>query len=217
MVWEEGRQLLSNTNWAHSWSSTSVRNGEGFVEVQVANIGPDASGGTQTHLCIHISAIHINLAAVFVDKFTNFLDVAFEHPVSGWISDHERRKVITVLLNLGREIIKVYIPQVITLDSNNTHARHNSGGGVGPVCGDGDDTHVPMSLTIILVIGCDDLKPKVFALRACVWLQRHRVESRDVRKIVDHLLHHLHISLHLLDRCERVELANGRPGHRDHL
>ncbi len=67
------------------------------------------------------------------------------------------------------------------------------------------------------VVRADREQPRVLALRAGVRLQRHRGEAGDLGEPGLELREHLVVALRLVGRGERVELAELRPRHRDHL
>ena len=74
-----------------------------------------------------------------------------------------------------------------------------------------------MGVAPILVILPDHHQPGVFALRAGVRLQRHRREAGDLTQHPFELGEDRLIARRLIDRRERVQLAELRPGNRQHL
>ena len=78
-----------NPNWPHAWPTATVRNTEGFMEIQMANISTKIGGTTQAHLSIHIRAVHINLAAMSMNHLANFRNPFFKNAVSGRIGHHQ--------------------------------------------------------------------------------------------------------------------------------
>ena len=71
--------MLRHANRPHAGSTTSVGNGKGFVQVQVANIGPDVTRTREPNLCVHVSAVHVNLAAVLVNDPGDFGNRLLKH------------------------------------------------------------------------------------------------------------------------------------------
>jgi hypothetical protein len=74
-------EMLSNADWSHAGAATAVRDAEGFVQIEVANVRAHVGGTAETDLRVEIRAIHIDLAAVGVDDFANFFDGFFEDAV----------------------------------------------------------------------------------------------------------------------------------------
>merc|ERR1719223_1079471 len=64
VTWDEWLQMLLESNGSDTWSTTTVRNGEGLMQVQVTNIGTNGSWRGQTQLGIHVGTIHIDLSTV---------------------------------------------------------------------------------------------------------------------------------------------------------
>jgi hypothetical protein len=58
-----------------------MRDAERLVEVQMADIRPDIRRAAQSDLRIQVGAIHVNLAAMGVDDFTNLFDGFFKNAV----------------------------------------------------------------------------------------------------------------------------------------
>ena len=51
-----------HSNGSHSRTTTTVRNAEGFVQVQVTNIGSIITRSTEANLCIHVCTIQVHLS-----------------------------------------------------------------------------------------------------------------------------------------------------------
>jgi len=64
-------------------------NGKGFMQVQVAYIGPDGGRIGKPHLGVHVGAVHVYLSAVLVNKLRNLPDRGFKYPMGGRIGDHQ--------------------------------------------------------------------------------------------------------------------------------
>src|SRR5450756_393247 len=94
MRWKELNQMLCNGNRANARTAASVRNGECFVQIQVANVGSNAARIGQPNLSVHVSAVHINLSAMRMNNLAQFGDRRLINSVSRWISHHETRQGI---------------------------------------------------------------------------------------------------------------------------
>ena len=83
--------------------------------------------------------------------------------------------------------------------------------------GGGDQADVAMRLAARGVIAADRQQPGIFALRAGIRLQRDRVIAGDVAQPLLEPREQRVIARGLLARRERMQVAEFRPGQRDHL
>ena len=58
--------MLRDTDWADAWAAATMWDAEGFVQVQMADVGTDVARPAKTDLRVHIRAVHVNLTAVTV-------------------------------------------------------------------------------------------------------------------------------------------------------
>src|SRR5690606_19759803 len=72
MVGQEWHQVLGHANRPHTRATATMRYTECFMQVEVTDIGSDASRAGEAHLCVHIGTVHINLSAVLVNNLTYF-------------------------------------------------------------------------------------------------------------------------------------------------
>ncbi|MNY08856.1 hypothetical protein D3C86_1417320 [compost metagenome] len=80
--------MFSHTDRTNSRTTTTVRNCEGLMKIQVTNVCPDITRTCESNLRIHIRTIHIDLSAVIVCQLCNFFDIRIEESISRRISDH---------------------------------------------------------------------------------------------------------------------------------
>ena len=64
-------ELLSNSDRTNARAAAPVRYTKGLVQVQMANISANEARAGQPDLCIHIGPIHVDLASMSVNDFTN--------------------------------------------------------------------------------------------------------------------------------------------------
>ena len=67
MARQEGHEMFRHANGPHAWATAPVGNGEGFVEVQVTHVRANHARAGESHLRIHVGAIHVHLPTVGVD------------------------------------------------------------------------------------------------------------------------------------------------------
>ena len=102
--------MRCNTNGANAGTAAAVGNAECFVQVEMADIRAEISGPAEAHLGIHVGSVHVNLAPVGVNEFTNFADALLKNSVRTRIRHHERCQVGGVLVHLGAQIIEIDVP-----------------------------------------------------------------------------------------------------------
>ena len=62
------------------WTTTTVRNGKGLMQVEVTDICTDMRRRGQTYLGIHVGAVHINESAILVNDLTYPMMVSSNTP-----------------------------------------------------------------------------------------------------------------------------------------
>jgi hypothetical protein len=126
-------QLGTTTDAPDARTAPAMRHGKGFVEVEVADISANGAWARPTDLSVHVSAIHVNETAVFVDELAELCNGGFIDAVSGRIGDHDAGEIIVVSLDLSAEVIDIDVAVVITADRDNRETCHGGGGRVGAV------------------------------------------------------------------------------------
>ena len=107
--------------------------GEGLMEVEVADVSTDEAGVGEPYLRVHVRTIHIDEGTAVVDALTEVDDVRLEDPVRAWVGDHHRSEFVTMLLGLLHEVLPVHIPMFVTGDDHALVATLRGRGGVCPV------------------------------------------------------------------------------------
>ena len=64
MAGQKWNQMFGDADRSHAGTTTTMRDTESLVQVQMAHISADKAGRGQPHLRVHVCTIHINLAAV---------------------------------------------------------------------------------------------------------------------------------------------------------
>src|SRR2546423_13719110 len=108
-------------------------NAEGFVQVQVAHVGTTNGGAGQSNLGVHVGAVHVDLPAVPVDDFADFLHALFEHAVRARVGDHQAGEIRGVLGRLALEILDLDASIRIACDGDDLESRDHGAGGDGSV------------------------------------------------------------------------------------
>ena len=64
---QERRQVRGDADRPHAGAAAAVRDAEGLVQVEVADVGADVARAAEADLRVHVGAVHVDLAAVLVD------------------------------------------------------------------------------------------------------------------------------------------------------
>ena len=93
---------------AHPGASPAVRNREGLVQVEVADVGPDQRRTGETDLGVHVRPVHVNLSALLVNDLADGADVILEDAVRRGIGDHQAGEPIPVVGRLRSKVAHVH-------------------------------------------------------------------------------------------------------------
>ena len=91
MARQERRQVFGHADRTHPWSTSSMRNTKGLVQIQMTDIGAQFPRAAMSHLGVEVGAVHINLSSRFVYDATDLFDRFFEYAVRRGVGDHQGR------------------------------------------------------------------------------------------------------------------------------
>ena len=168
-------------------------------------------------LGVHIGAVHIHLAAVFMDDAADVADAFFIHAVGGRVGNHQRAQRIFILFGLGFQVGNIHVAVLVGIHDHNLHTGHVGGGGVGAVGGARNQAHVAFGVALRFVVAADGHHAGVFALRAGVGLDTDGVKAGNGLELLLQAVDHFQAALHLFARGKRVHVGEFRPGNRNHL
>ena len=168
---QEGREVRHHADRAHAGAAPAMRDAEGLVEVQVADVRADVARAAEPDHRVHVRAVEIDLAAMLVNDGADILDALLEHAMRARIRHHERRQVGRMLLGLRLQVGDVDVPVRVGLHDNHLHADHDRARRVRAVRRLRDQTDATMPLLARLVIRADHEKSRVLALRSGIGLQ----------------------------------------------
>ena len=84
-----GSEVRLHADRPYSGTSAAMRDTKSLMQIQVTNIGSEIGWAAEPDQGVHVRAIHINLASMFVDDFTNLPDPLFENSVRRRIGHHQ--------------------------------------------------------------------------------------------------------------------------------
>src|SRR2546425_823425 len=122
----------------HSRSTSTVGDAEGFMQVEVADVGAADGGAGEADLRVHVGAVHVDLAAVVVDDFADLLHALFEHAVRARVGDHQAGEVLRVLGGFALEVFDFDAAVGVAGDCDDLEAGDDGAGGIGAVGAGGD-------------------------------------------------------------------------------
>ena len=146
MARQKFNEMFRHANRSDARSAAAVRNAKRLVQIQMADVRADVRRAAQADLRVHVRAVHINLSAVGVDDFANFLDGFLKHAVRGRIRDHQAREVVFVRLGFGAQIGHVNVAVLVARDGDDFQSGHDGAGGIRAVRGSRNQADVAMRL-----------------------------------------------------------------------
>ena len=211
------RQVRGHRHRADARTTAAVRDAERLVQVQVADVAAELTGLGQPEQGVQVRAVDVHLAAVVVDDPADLGDALLVHAVRGRVGDHDRGQLRRVLGRLRAQVVQVDRAVVVALDNDHLHAGHHRGGGVGAVRAGRDQADVAVLVALRPVVAADREQPGQLTLRARVRLDRHLRVPGHLGQPALQLTDQLHVPGRVLDRRERVQVGELRPGDRLHL
>ena len=134
------------------------------------------------NLGIHVCAVHVDLAAGFMNDTANLADGFFEDAMGRRIRDHQRAEFIAVLADPFAQIRNIDVPTFITIYGNASEARDHRTRSVRAVRRNGDQANISFGFITRLVVAADREESCVFTLGASIRLKRNRRQARNLSK-----------------------------------
>ncbi|CUH41249.1 hypothetical protein RUM4293_00117 [Ruegeria atlantica] len=210
-------QMRLDADRTHAGAAAAMRDAEGLVQVQVADVTANVTRTRQADHGVHVGAVDIDLTAVIMGDLADLLNGGLEHAMGRGVGDHAGGQMVRMLFRLGAEVGQIDIALVIGLHRHNLIAHHLRRGRVGAMRRGRDQADIAVPFAAGEVIVADGQQACVFTLRARVGLLADRVIAGDLAQLVVQIINHLMIALRLIFGAERVQIAELGPGDRDHL
>ena len=177
---QERHQVLADADRADARAAAAVRDAEGLVQVEVADVGAEAARLGQPDHRVEVGAVDVDLTAGVVHGGADLLDVDLEDAVRRRVGEHDRGQPVGVLVDLGVQVGDVDVAGLVAGDDDDPHAGHDGAGGVGAVRGARDQADVALLVAAGVVVAADGQQPGELALRAGVGLHAHRGVAGDL-------------------------------------
>src|SRR3546814_3492827 len=90
---QESRQMRLDADRPHARSAAAVRDAEGLVQVEVADVRAELAGPCKPHLRVQVRAVQIDLPARLVDDVADLGHRLLEHAMGRRIGDNDGCKL----------------------------------------------------------------------------------------------------------------------------
>ncbi len=214
---QERHQVVDHAHGPDTGPAAAVRDAESLVQVQVADVAAELARRRDADQRVHVGAVDVDTPAVPVHELAQLLDARLEHAVGRRVGDHDARQVLGVLRAFQRQVVEIDVAHRVALHHDDFQPGHLRARRVRAVRRFRDQAHVALRLPARLVPGLDREQPGVFALRAGVGLQADARIAGGLRQPAAQLLVEQRVAAQLIGRCERMDVRELRPRHRDHL
>src|SRR3954454_17475915 len=108
-----GGQVGAYGHRPHAWPSAPVRDAEGLVQVQVADVRTEPTRFCQSYQGVEVRAIDVHLPTGVVHQPAELAHALFEDAVGGRVGDHHRGEVGSVLLDLRAQVVHIDVAVVV--------------------------------------------------------------------------------------------------------
>ena len=105
--------MLPHRDRSDAWAATPMGDGEGLVQVQMADVGAEASRPSEADHGIQVRAVEIDLPTMVVDQLADLHDGLLEHAVGRGIGDHQRGEVRGMVMDLVGKVVHVDISVLV--------------------------------------------------------------------------------------------------------
>ena len=157
-------EMRRDADRPHARAATAMRNAERLMEIQMTDVGAHVARPAQSHLGVHVGAVHVHLPAGVMHDPADLLDRRFEDAMCGRIRHHQRTQGGAVLRGLRPQIGHVDVAVRVRLYDDDVHPRHDGARGIRPMRRLGNQAGLPMSFAARLVIGANDEQAGEFPL-----------------------------------------------------
>ena len=166
-------ESLSHTDRATTRTTTTVRDSEGLMQVEVTDVCTDEAWVGKTYLSIHVRTIHVDEGSAIMDALTEVDDVRLEDPVRTGVGDHHRSEVILMLLGLLHEVFPVYITMLIARYDDTLVATLRSRSRVRTVSRSGQKDLITVTTSVSFVVRADRTQTCIFPGSTRIRLERY--------------------------------------------
>lgn len=92
--------MLLHSDGSHSGATSSMRNAERLVQVQMAHVCSDVTRTGKPHLSVHVGTVHVHLSTVLMDDVADLINALLVHTVRRRISHLFKGQAINLVGHL---------------------------------------------------------------------------------------------------------------------
>ncbi|KNE86950.1 hypothetical protein PSTG_19681, partial [Puccinia striiformis f. sp. tritici PST-78] len=104
---QEGHEVLGHADGPDARPAAAVRDAEGLVQVEVADVGAEPARSSQADQGVQIGAVDVDLAAGVVHRSADLAHLGLVDAVRGGVGQHDRGEPLGVLVHLRAQVVEV--------------------------------------------------------------------------------------------------------------
>ena len=214
MVGQVASQVFADCDGPHTRAPAAVGDGEGLVQVEVADVGAEASGLRQPDQGVHVRPVDVDLAAGGVHQLAGFDHRVLEDAVGRRIGHHDGGQPVGVGVDLVAQVGHVDRAVVGGPDHHDLQPGQGGGRGVRAMGRRRDQTDFALRFAASQVVAPDGDQPRELTLGTRVGLQAHPVVAGDLDEPSGEFVDHLAGAAGVGRRDERVQVGEARVADR---
>lgn len=129
--------MRTHSDGSDPGSATAVRDAEGLMQVEVTDIGAEATRLGQPDQRVEVGSVNLNLTPGVMHPGAHLGHSSLVDAARGRVGDHDGGQRRTVDGDFYPEVVEVDIALVVTVDDHHAHPGHHRRGGIGGVCAGG--------------------------------------------------------------------------------
>ena len=199
-------QTLAYANRTTAWTATTVRSGEGLVQIDVHHVEAHIAGTANAEHRVEIGSIVVHKTTTIVNETSNHRDVSFEDTEGVRVGHHHASHIGT---KQWLEILHIYgtIGQALYLD--HLEASYSSRSGIGAMGRIGHDDLGACLIATLLMICLDDHKSGQLSMCTSIRIERKARKTGNLGQRTLYLVINLQAALHIFHRGGRMAIETG--------
>tara|TARA_B100002019_G_C21036042_1_gene482052 strand:+ start:176 stop:721 length:546 start_codon:yes stop_codon:yes gene_type:complete len=171
--------MLFDRYWPDAGTSTTVRDAERLMQIEVTYVGTKFSWLSNAHQGIEVGAVNVHLTANGMEALTDFGHRCLKHAVRRRVRDHDGGNSLAMGRDQLIKMNEIDIATLITRNNDDIHAGHDRAGRICAMGARRDKAHVPFKIPAASVVRPDGEKARKFSLASGIRLQTHGVVTRN--------------------------------------
>ena len=208
---QERNEVLRHADRANTRAATTVRDGEGLVQVQVRYVATEIARAGNASQRVHVRAVDVDLTAGRMHLVAHHAHVFLVHTVCGRVGQHDGGNVGAVLIQFLFQISQVDRAVFGSLDHNHAQVRQRRRRRISTVRRRRNQADVTLRVTVCHVVGADSQKAR--QLTGCTRVRLHADlgVAGDLHQPGTNLIDQLTPTRGVRIRRVRVDVGKTRP------